>query len=95
MHLQSSLVQIGNWVLCHVFLKKRNGKCDEANYDDDNYMANDEDNVFQIEKPIVYYDFMSDRDAASSCSSSLSINDDANEVSSSPTSLPQPTNPPL
>lgn len=101
---QSSLVQIGNWVLCHVFLKKRNGKCDEeiveANYDDDNYMSNDEDNVFQIEKPIVYYDFASDdiRDAASSCSSSLSINDDANEVSSCPSSLlqhQQPTNPPL
>lgn len=93
---QSSLVQIGNWVLCHIFLKKRNEDCNEeiveANY-------HDEHNVLQI----AYYNFMSednlsDRDAASSCSSSLSINDDANEVSSCPNSLlqhQQPTNPPL
>ncbi|XP_049394428.1 NAC domain-containing protein 83-like [Solanum stenotomum] len=103
---QNSLVQIGNWVLCHIFLKKRNGKCDEeiveANYHDDNYKTNyDEHNIVQ---PIVYYDFMREdnlsdsRGAASSCSSSLSINDDANEVSSCPSSLlqhQQPTNPHL
>lgn len=90
----NSLVQIGNWVLCHIFLKKRNGKFDEeiieANCHDDNYKANDEHN------DVVYYDFMREdnlsdsRAAASSCSSSLSINnDDANEVSSCPTSLLQ------
>lgn len=102
MHLQ---IQIGNWVLCHIFLKKRNGKCDEeiveADYHDDNYKVHD----VQLAKPIVYYDFMREdnmsdtRDAASSCSSSLSINDDANDdVSSFPTTLlqhQQPTNPPL
>ncbi|XP_055826865.1 NAC domain-containing protein 83-like [Solanum dulcamara] len=102
---KSSQIQMGNWVLCHIFLKKRNGKCDEeiveADYHDDNYKAHD----VQLAKPIVYYDFMREdnlsdtRDAASSCSSSLSINDDANDdVSSSPTTLlqhQQSTNPPL
>ncbi|CAN4089315.1 unnamed protein product [Withania somnifera] len=88
---QSSLVQIGNWVLCHIFLKKTNGKCDQEILEADHYDDNNKAYVHnvQIAKPITYYDFMredlSDR-AASSCSSSLSI-DDSSEVSSSPTSL--------
>ncbi|KAK4351127.1 hypothetical protein RND71_030440 [Anisodus tanguticus] len=82
---QSCLVQVGNWVLCHIFLKKRNGKlCDEE------IMHKDCEHV-QIAKPTLYYDFMTEDLAASSCSSSLS-NDDPSEVSSSPSSLvDQPT----
>ncbi|CAN4085487.1 unnamed protein product [Withania somnifera] len=93
---QSSLVQIGNWVLCHIFLKKRSGKCDQEILEADHH----EDNV-QIAKSIVYYDFMRkdlrDRAAASSCSSSLSI-EDSSEVSSCSSSLvehEQTTNAPL
>ncbi|PHT87755.1 hypothetical protein T459_09861 [Capsicum annuum] len=101
---QSSLVQIGNWVLCHIFLKKRNGKCIqeilEDDHHDDNYKAHE--HSVQIAKPIVYYDFMradnlSDGSVTSSCSSSLS-NDDSTEVSSSPSSLvehEEATNQPL
>ncbi|OIT37814.1 PREDICTED: NAC domain-containing protein 83-like [Nicotiana attenuata] len=79
---QSSMVQIGNWVLCHIFMKKRNGKCDKKEYKADHQHV-------QIPKQTLYYDFMredlSDR-AISSCSSSLS-NDDSSEVSSNPSGL--------
>ncbi|KAK4362730.1 hypothetical protein RND71_017971 [Anisodus tanguticus] len=82
---RSSLVQIGNWVLCHIFLKKRNGKlCDQEILHEDNYNASTEH--VQIAKPTFYYDFMREDLAASSCSSSLS-NDDSSEVSSSPSNL--------
>ncbi|MCD7451216.1 hypothetical protein HAX54_010231 [Datura stramonium] len=90
---QSSLVQIGNWVLCHIFLKKRNGKCDQEIVEADEEDNYKEQNHVQISKSIVYYDFMredynlSDR-AVSSCSSSLSC-DDSSEVSSCPSSLVQ------
>ncbi|XP_060204171.1 NAC domain-containing protein 83-like [Lycium barbarum] len=83
---QSSLVQIGNWVLCHIFLKKRNGKCDQEILEASDENCCKASEHVQIAKPILYYDFMRGDLAASSCSSSLS-NDDSSEVSSSPTSL--------
>ncbi|MCE5165689.1 hypothetical protein HAX54_011656 [Datura stramonium] len=85
---QSSLVQIGNWVLCHISLRKRNGQILRMGTDED-YKAQH----VEIPKPILFYNFMSnkelsDDDKTSSSCFSNSVSSDSSaltEVSSSST----------
>ncbi|KAK4370742.1 hypothetical protein RND71_010217 [Anisodus tanguticus] len=83
--------QIGNWVLCHISLRKRNGKSEEIlRMSSEDYKAQH----VEIPKPILFYDFMSrdlsdDRTTNSSCFSSDQNSDSRalTEVSSSSSDL--------
>ncbi|XP_059302596.1 NAC domain-containing protein 83-like [Lycium ferocissimum] len=88
---QGSLVQIGNLVLCHISLRKRNGKNEEVlRMVTEDYSANQH---IEVPKPIWFYDFMSkdlnDDKTSFSCFSN-SVSSDASaltEVSSSSSGL--------
>ncbi|KAI3931353.1 hypothetical protein MKX01_040270 [Papaver californicum] len=69
---QYSLMQIGDWVLCRIFLKKRNSKNDEEI--NEPCKENKVNNVMEIAiKPTRFIDFMmQESPCSSSCSSSAS-----------------------